>query len=252
MASSFAFLATFLAWFFSVNAQPLDYPIAAAPTTWTNSPSLQHTVTSSDSSTVRSFILRLNPAFYGPSFAAGFYCFSPCKNFFFSVFIVNPDSGGNIVYNPPAQVIWSANRARAVRENATLQLTSHSGLTLRDSNGSLVSSTDVGNRSVAGINVTEAGDLVVFDINNSSIWKSFDHPTDTLVLRQKLAVGMRLTARVSPTNWTKSRLYLTLLVDGLKAFVYSIPPQKYFESQISKDNMGNKSAYMEFMNGSTK
>ncbi|KAJ3702223.1 hypothetical protein LUZ61_005928 [Rhynchospora tenuis] len=251
MASSFVFLlATILAWSFSVNSQPYDYPLATAPTTWTNSPSLPHTVSYSDGSTVRSLVLRLNAGGYGPSFAAGFYCFSPCKIFFFSVFIVGANSGGGIVYNPPAQVTWSANRARPVSENATLQLTSHSGLTLHDNDGSLVWSTDVANRSVAGINVTETGNLVLFDINNSSIWQSFDHPTDTLVLGQKLAQGMRLTASINPTNWTESRLYLTLLANGLYALVYSNPPQTYFQHVISANNTGNKSAYMEFMNGS--
>ncbi|KAJ1687552.1 hypothetical protein LUZ63_018942 [Rhynchospora breviuscula] len=251
MASSFVFLlATFLTWSFSVNAQPYDYPLATAPTTWINSPSLPHTVSSSDGSTVRSLALRLNPGGYGPSFATGFYCFSPCKIFFFSVFIVGANSGGGIVYNPPAQVIWSANRAHSVSENATLQLTSHSGLTLRDNDGTLVWSTDVTNRSVAGFNVTETGNLVLFDINNSSIWQSFDHPTDTLVLGQKLAQGMRLTASINSTNWTESRLYLTLLANGLYALVYSNPPQTYFQHAISANNTGNKSAYIEFTNGS--
>ncbi|KAF3326822.1 G-type lectin S-receptor-like serine/threonine-protein kinase SD2-5 [Carex littledalei] len=250
MVSSFAFLPLLLSFSFSVNAQPYDYPTAAAPTTWTNSPSLPHTVTTSDGSTVRSLVLRLNPGHFGPSFAAGFYCFYPCKSFFLSVFIVNANSGGGIVYSPPPQVIWSANRANPVSENATLQLTSHSGLTLHDNDGSLVWSTSVVNRSVAGINVTEAGNLVLFDVNNSSIWQSFDHPTDSLVLGQKLAQGMRLTASIAPTNWTESRLYLTLLANGLYAFVYSNPPQMYFQSLISGNNTGNKSAYMEFMNGS--
>ncbi|XP_078164448.1 G-type lectin S-receptor-like serine/threonine-protein kinase SD2-5 [Carex rostrata] len=250
MVSSFAFLPLLLSFSFFVNAQPYDYPTAAAPTNWINSPSLPHTVPTSDGSTVRSLVLRLNPAHLGPSFAAGFYCFDPCKSFFLSVFIVKANSGGGIVYASHPQVIWSANRANPVSEKATLQLTSHSGLTLHDFDGSLVWSTSGVNRSVAGINVTESGNLVLFDVNNSSIWQSFDHPTDSLVLGQKLPQGMRLTANIAVTNWTESRLYLTLLANGLYAFVHSNPPQMYFQSQISINNKGNKSAYMEFKNGS--
>ncbi|KAJ4778548.1 Serine/threonine-protein kinase [Rhynchospora pubera] len=254
MASSFVFLlATIPAWSFS--AKPIlfgDYPLATAPTTWTNSPSLRQTTSpTEDGSNVRSIVLRSNPGGIGPSFAAGFHCFSPCKIYLFSVFIGNVNSGAGILRFPPPQVIWSANRAHPVSENATLELASHSGLTLRDNDGSLVWSTDVANRSVAGINVTETGNLVLFDINNSTIWQSFDHPTDTLVLGQKLAQGMRLNASINPTNWTESRLYLTLLADGLYGLVYSNPPQIYFQRGISDNNItGNKSAYIEFMNGS--
>ncbi|XP_078175161.1 G-type lectin S-receptor-like serine/threonine-protein kinase SD2-5 [Carex rostrata] len=248
MASSLAFFALLLCFCFSVNPQPFDYPTAIAPTSWTNSPSLPHSVNTLDGATVRSLLLRQDSAGYFLSFAAGFYCFPPCKSFFLSIFIISSNSGGGITLVAPPQVIWSANRAQPVSENATLQLTSQNGLTLRDSNGSLVWTTDVANRSVVGMNITESGTLVLYDINNFIIWQSSDYPTDSLIMGQTLVGGMRIIANSSSTNLTKSNLYLTLFEDGLFGFVESDPPQMYYSG--SGNRTVDKSTFMRFMNGS--
>ncbi|CAO2205222.1 unnamed protein product [Urochloa humidicola] len=58
----------------------------------------------------------------GLCFAACFYCTDPCADFYFGVCILKIDSGGFLSW-PNAgtlQVVWSANRDRPVRENATL------------------------------------------------------------------------------------------------------------------------------------
>ena len=36
----------------------------------------------------------------------------------------------------------------------------------------------------------DSGNLVLLDQGNVSLWESFDYPTDTLVMRQRLPVGI--------------------------------------------------------------
>ncbi|XP_078157585.1 G-type lectin S-receptor-like serine/threonine-protein kinase SD2-5 [Carex rostrata] len=255
LTSSLAFVAVLLLCFsFSVNPQPYNYPTASAPASWTNSPSLLHNFTYDGGEIVRSVLLQLNST-QGMSFATGFYCFPPCKSFFLSIYIVyasNHDEGYASYY--PPQVIWSANRARPVSENATLQLTSKDGLTLHDNDGTQVWSTSGLNIPVDGISITESGNLVLFDKNNFTIWQSFDHPTDCLVMGQTLDLGMKIIANSSSTDLAESQLYLTLLDDGLYGFVNFDPPLMYyfslFENYYYPNRTKDESIFIEFMNGS--
>lgn len=236
-----------------LSAQRFDYPTANLSTLWiNNNASLAHSVSYSDGSAVRAIVLRSPQAFYGPSFAAGFFCASPCDVFLFAVFIVYTNSGAGITMPTSGipQVVWSANRARPVRENATLELTSDGNLVLRDADGSLVWSSSSSGRSVAGMVITEIGNLVLFDQRNATVWQSFDHPTDALVPGQSLLEGMRLIANTSATNWTENQLYMTVLPNGLFAYVESSPPQLYFSKWGNKNNTGNDPTKVTFTNGS--
>uniref|UniRef100_A0A0E0DC72 Receptor-like serine/threonine-protein kinase n=1 Tax=Oryza meridionalis TaxID=40149 RepID=A0A0E0DC72_9ORYZ len=237
----------------SVSGQRSDYPTANLSTRWVNNAAvLPHSVTYSDGSAVRAIVLRSPKAFYGPSFAAGFFCTPPCQAFLFAVFIVYTNSGAGItsVVNGVAQVIWSANRASPVGENATLELTGEGDLVLREANGRLVWSSGTSGRSVAGMEITENGSLVLFDQRNGTVWQSFDHPTDALVPGQSLKQGMRLTANTSTTNWTESKLYMTVLPDGLYGYVESAPPQLYYKPQVRTNKSGQNLTRVTFTNGS--
>jgi hypothetical protein len=189
---------------------------------------------------------------FGPSFAAGFYCAAPCDAFIFAVFIVNTDSGAGMTMPTTGipQVVWSANRARPVRENATLELTYDGNLVLRDADGSLVWSSGSSGRSVGGMEITEIGNLVLSDPNNATVWQSFGHPTDALVPGQTLLEGMKIVANTSATNWTENQLYMmTVLPDGLFAYVGSTPPQPYYSISVSKNKTGNDPTKVTFTNG---
>ncbi|KAJ3702226.1 hypothetical protein LUZ61_005931 [Rhynchospora tenuis] len=250
MASFLAFLAL-LSFSFSINALYFYNSTAIAPTSWINSASIPHTADYSDGSSVRILLLNVNPAGYGPSFAAGFYCFAPCNRFFFSIFIIYANDVNKGIWDGSLpQVIWTANRSHPISENATLQLTSKSGLTLHDSDGSLVWTTYVERSSVTGIYISGSGNLVLFHINNSPVWRSWGHPTDSLVMGQSLAGGQRLTASSSSTNWTEGKVYLILLAGGLFGFVNSDPPQLYGQIPLNSNRAVNKSAFMNFDNGS--
>ncbi|XP_065042484.1 G-type lectin S-receptor-like serine/threonine-protein kinase SD2-5 [Musa acuminata AAA Group] len=231
----------------------LDYPSANLSTIWTNDPSqLSHTVNFIDGSQVRSILLRISPSFFGPTFACGFFCREPCVAFLFAVFAVYTNGGGGITLPTLAspQVVWSANRDRPVGANATLHFTAGGDLVLHDANGTTVWSTGTSGRSVVGMNISVSGNLVLFDQDGKLVWQSFDHPTDSLLLGQTLKEGQRLVANTSMTNWTRGQVYLTVLSDGLYAFVDSTPPQLYYQNKISSNKATKNSTHIKYLNGS--
>jgi len=162
-------------------------------TIWKNNPSILHNGFPDDNFSVR--LILSHP--YGtarisvgssvdsvPLFACGFFCAgltATCNAYIFSIFIVNAFSIGAVLYLESPQVVWSANHDRPVKENATVQLTELGGLVLYDAGGTLVWSTNTTGKSVVGMNLTGSGNLVLLDHRNMEVWRSFDHPTDTLV-----------------------------------------------------------------------
>ncbi|KAF5771590.1 putative non-specific serine/threonine protein kinase [Helianthus annuus] len=77
--------------------------------------------------------------------------------------------------------------------------------------------------------LTDTGNLVLFNVNGSVVWQSFDHPTDCLVPGQRLFQGQQLIPSVSSTDWTAQKgLYSLQVTDQLFASVGSNPPQVYY------------------------
>ncbi|XP_051224074.1 G-type lectin S-receptor-like serine/threonine-protein kinase SD2-5 [Lolium perenne] len=192
---------------------------------------------------------------------AGFHCVPSifqCDQFLFAVSIGNSNTqqmsrsfNQQIAgFADTRQIIWSANRDRPVRENATLEFTTHGNLVLRDADGSQVWSSNSSGQSVAGMVIKDVGNLVLFDHNNRTVWQSFYHPTDTLVLGQSLVEGMRLTSNTSATNTTEGMLYITVLPGGLYAFIESTPPQCYFLNPLRQNKTTNDPTKVTFMSGS--
>ncbi|KAH6755618.1 hypothetical protein C2S53_011185 [Perilla frutescens var. hirtella] len=139
------------------------------------------------------------------------------------------------------QVVWSANQNNLVGENATLELTD-GDLVLRDADGSLVWSTDTSGKAIAGLNLTEMGNLVMFDANSSVVWQSFDYPTDCLLPGQILASGKNLTAGLFSLSVTEQ---------GLVASVLSDPPQVYYPKFFFPgSNTSREASSARFINGS--
>ncbi|XP_021898321.1 EP1-like glycoprotein 2 [Carica papaya] len=234
-----------------VASQPFDYPTAKLSTLWTNSLSANHSVTFTDGSTVRAILLRGS---FGPKFACGFFCNGDCETYLFAIFIVQTNSGSGIVLPNLGfpRVVWSPNRNNPVRINSTLELTGDGDLVLRDADGSKVWSTGTAGKSVGGLNLTEMGNLVLFDEKNGTVWDSFDHPTDVLVPGQMLIEGKNLTASVSSTNWTVGGIYsLSVTWEGLFAlFIEADPPLAYFENKVSGNKTSKEPSYAKFLNGS--
>ncbi|KAL2247199.1 UNVERIFIED_CONTAM: G-type lectin S-receptor-like serine/threonine-protein kinase SD2-5 [Sesamum indicum] len=232
-----------------VSSQPYDYPTANLSSSWINSVSANHSVTFADNSTVTAILLR---GTFGPKYACGFYCNGTCERYLFSVFIVQTNSVGWITSPTRGfpQVVWSANRNSPVRINATLQLTPDGALVLRDADGTLAWSTNTTGKSVAGLNLTEMGNLVLFDEKNAVVWQSFDHPTDTLVPGQVLVAGMNLTAGVSATNWSEGGVFsVSMTSQGLVAWTAN-PPLVYYDRLYASPKTNKEASYAKYQNGS--
>uniref|UniRef100_A0A7N0T362 non-specific serine/threonine protein kinase n=1 Tax=Kalanchoe fedtschenkoi TaxID=63787 RepID=A0A7N0T362_KALFE len=229
--------------------QSFDYPTANLSTTWTNHVSAPHSITFTDGSTIRAILLR---GVFGPKYACGFYCNGSCDKYLFAVFVVQTNSGGGIVQ--PAigfpQVVWSANRNYPVSLNSTLQLTSEGDLVLRDVDGVTAWSTNTYGKSVVGMNMTEVGNLVLFNSKNETVWQSFDHPTDALVPGQKLLESQSLTSSTSSSNWTQGVFSLSVSSSGLFAAIESDPPQVYYQAPVRGNKTSSGPSYIKLMNGS--
>ncbi|XP_057994009.1 G-type lectin S-receptor-like serine/threonine-protein kinase SD2-5 isoform X1 [Hevea brasiliensis] len=232
------------------SAETFDYPTANLSTSWTNSPSLPHSVNFTDGSMVRAILVRGS---FGPRFACGFFCNGTCDSYLFAIFIVQTNSISGIT-SPSVgfpQVVWSANRNNPVRINSTLQLTSDGDFILKDAEGTIAWSTNTAGKSVAGLNLTDMGNLVLFDQNNATVWQSFDYPTDSLVPGQKLRAGQKLIASISATNWTQLNLLSYSVTDeGAVASIESSPPQVYDEFTISGRKTNREPTYVTLQNGS--
>ncbi|XP_071733128.1 EP1-like glycoprotein 4 [Rutidosis leptorrhynchoides] len=230
-------------------AQPFDYPTANLSTTWTNNVSAPHSVSFTDGSTVRAILLRGS---FGPKFACGFYCNGTCESYLFAVFIVQTNSGSGIVQ--PAigfpQVVWSANRNRPVKLGAKLELNASGDLILKDSDGSHVWSTKTSGKSVVGMQITDTGNLVLFNAKNAIVWQSLDHQTDSLVPGQKLFEGQKLIASVSSTNWGEGMYTVEVRNNGLFGVIESNPRRVYYRYVINGSDKSKERSYVRFLNGS--
>jgi hypothetical protein len=247
-------------------AWSIDYPspIANIPSLWTNNnASIPYNATYASGSTIRAILVRQNPVGYGPSFACGFICTTPCDAFIFAVFSMSIDYTIADAINSTAtpRVVWAANRYRPVKENASIQITRDGSLVLRDFDGSLVWSTNTSGSPVVGINLAPTGNLILFDVVGKTVWESFEHPTDTLLIGQSLRQGKRLIS--ASTNWTQGQFYLTVLDHGLYAFINGDPPEFYYQKRfnvtdamvqskmnISSGGVKNGTSYISFLKGS--
>nr|XP_004243251.1 G-type lectin S-receptor-like serine/threonine-protein kinase SD2-5 [Solanum lycopersicum] len=180
----------------------------------------------------------------GPRFLYGFYCrYNATECLLGIVLYHNKYNEQDGIVNEP-QLVWSANRNRPVKFNATLELGQDGNLVLTDSDGTLVWSTDTIGKSVSGLNLTEMGNLVLFDKRKRIIWQSFDHPTDSLLPGQSLVSGRKIVASVSATNRSQGLFALTVLNGSWAAYMDTNPPQYYYTSYYAD------SSYYSF-NGQT-
>ncbi|XP_009778145.1 G-type lectin S-receptor-like serine/threonine-protein kinase SD2-5 [Nicotiana tabacum] len=213
----------------NINSSRLN-STAGLSSLWINRPSLLINSTTDDFNGLTPILLRGNA---GPQFLCGFYCNYNATECFVGILLFhNRSDGQNDMINFP-QLVWSANRNHPVKTNATLQLGRDGNLVLSDSDGTLVWSTDTAGKSVSGLNLTEMGNLVLFDKRKRAIWQSFDHPTDSLLPGQNLVRGQKLIASISASNWRQGLLSLTILNGSWATYTDTDPPQYYYTSTYS-------------------
>ncbi|KAL0014218.1 hypothetical protein SO802_001287 [Lithocarpus litseifolius] len=219
----------------SVTAVPGSFLTVKSSTSWTNSLSAPHSVKFDDGSFVTIILGTHGSPDLFNEYACGcgfFYNRTYNSSLFviFSLYYV----AGNIRGSDYPEIVWSANPKNPVSLDATLQLTSEGGLVLE------AWSTNISNKSVVGLNLTDdTCNLMLLDDKNATIWQSFDHPTDTLVLGQKLLTGQQLTSEGGLFSFS-------ITSEGLFFYINSNPPDIYYYSLF-----GNiKYNYSQFRNQS--
>ncbi|KAK1416395.1 hypothetical protein QVD17_32186 [Tagetes erecta] len=179
-------------------------------------------------------------------FAFGFTCEDGCVSYLLSIIIVGPSAD---IYGRYG-VVWSANRNHPVKENAIVNFTAAGDMVLKDKDGNTVWTTNTAGKSVVGMNLTDNGNLVLFDDHNLVVWQSFDYPTDTLLPGQILSQGQKLKASVSSENSSEGLYYVQVTEDGLVCYVESNPPQEYFSFYRYNHNAIKGRKYIKFLIGS--
>ncbi|CAN6479948.1 unnamed protein product [Victoria cruziana] len=144
--------------------------------------------------------------------------FLSSKSDIFRASICNPLGNGEyylcILHVESDQVVWSANRGSPVT-NADRFVFSTDGILVYGADGSLVWRTKFSSQAdlVSLIQLEDTGNLRLLDSSNSSIWESFDHPTDTILMGQKLPVGVNLVGSINKSNLAAGDYALTVAKD---------------------------------------
>ncbi|XP_058754224.1 G-type lectin S-receptor-like serine/threonine-protein kinase At5g35370 [Vicia villosa] len=142
----------------------------------------------------------------------GTFLFSRNKTFKAAIF--NPGNQQTsfylcIIHSASNTIIWSANRDAPISDSDKVNLTAK-GITIYGENGKSKWSTPSLKSHVQKLQLTEMGNLVLLGQSNESLWESFDHPTDTIVIGQRLSVGSSLSSASSSSNWSTGNYVLTV------------------------------------------
>ncbi|MBA0838685.1 hypothetical protein Goarm_004483, partial [Gossypium armourianum] len=148
--------------------------------------------------------------FIYPNFSASHFSFIDkdgaflfSRNGTFKASIYNPEAQTNfylcIIHVESNTIIWSANRDSPISSSGKMDLTVN-GISIADPDGNPKWSTPQLRTTIYALLLTEMGNLVLLDKFNGSLWESFYHPTDTIVIGQQLPVGAKLSNAVSESN----------------------------------------------------
>ncbi|CAM6127711.1 unnamed protein product [Calypogeia fissa] len=98
--------------------------------------------------------------------------------------------------------VWSANRNKPVKENATLALESNGNLVLTDSDGTQVWSTNLpSSAAIAAATLDLTGNLQLLNKANKTVWQTFDYPDDSLLPGQYVKSGKSLVAAIATISY---------------------------------------------------
>ncbi|KAH9296905.1 hypothetical protein KI387_028587, partial [Taxus chinensis] len=102
-------------------------------------------------------------------------------------------------------------------------------LALIHADGTLVWSTNTFNKGVVGIELRTNRNLVLYDKNNRSVWHSFDHPIDTLLVGQSLKIDTvkKLVSRASEKDGSEGPYSLVMEAGGFVMYASFLTPLPY-------------------------
>ncbi|RVW85292.1 G-type lectin S-receptor-like serine/threonine-protein kinase LECRK1 [Vitis vinifera] len=113
---------------------------------------------------------------------------------------------------PQKTVVWTANRDDPpVPSTAALHFTSEGRLRLETQ----AQQKEIANStSASSASMLDSGNFVLYNSDGDMVWQSFDLPTDTLLLGQRLLAGKELFSSVSETNPSTGMFRLKMQNDG--------------------------------------
>ncbi|XP_073108454.1 G-type lectin S-receptor-like serine/threonine-protein kinase LECRK3 isoform X2 [Elaeis guineensis] len=114
-------------------------------------------------------------------------------------------------------VVWCANGNEPVQAGATVVLADDGQLSLKDQEGQEVWNAEV-NVTVTYAAMLDNGNFILASGDGSVRWQSFDHPSDTILPSQVLAVGKELRSRLMDTDYSSGRFKLSVRSDGNLTF----------------------------------
>ncbi|KAJ4753227.1 Serine/threonine-protein kinase [Rhynchospora pubera] len=103
----------------------------------------------------------------------------------------------SILHVPTQTAIWTANRNNPMPDRESRVNLTPLGLTVGYSNGDVLWSTPTLKSNVSALRLLDTGNLMLLDVENNTLWQSFDYPTDTLVTNQSLLEGSYLSSSVA-------------------------------------------------------
>ncbi|CAI8589116.1 unnamed protein product [Vicia faba] len=158
-----------------------------------------------------------------------------------------------IWYNkiPDKTVVWTArdtnnnNNLLQVPTGSKIQLTS-GGLTLTTPQDMIIWTAQP-NAVVSYGNMLDTGNFVLVN-NISTVWESFEFPTDTLLPNQSLGLSNTLTSRLSENNFTSGRfqLYFNDADKNLMLSPLAWPTQFRYDSYYTNDVPNSASSSLVF------
>ncbi|KAL5218347.1 hypothetical protein ABZP36_019031 [Zizania latifolia] len=115
--------------------------------------------------------------------------------------------------------VWSAGGGAVVDSAGSLRLSSSGDLQLVNGSGAVLWSSNTGGQGVTAAALQESGNLVLKN-STATLWQSFDHPTDTVVMAQNFTSSMNLTSRSYLFSLDKNTGNLTLKWTGGATVTY--------------------------------
>ncbi|KAL3697805.1 hypothetical protein R1sor_011881 [Riccia sorocarpa] len=138
----------------------------------------------------------------------------------------------SIIHLATQVVVWTANRNQPVQISDLLYFDPSGNVTLQNSQGLGVWSTDT--QGGSWLQLQETGNLVVLDKGNRTLWQSFENPSDTLLSGQKFLPGMKLIANKGSSDFSQGSYSMSMQERDLLLWVEFQPlPQGYWS--MSKD-----------------
>ncbi|KAJ8625196.1 hypothetical protein MRB53_033726 [Persea americana] len=154
-------------------------------------------------------------------------------------------------------IIWSANGNSPISRSGMMYLTA-GGISITNANGKLSWTTPPLKAAVMALQLLDSGNLVLLDKSNMSLWQSFDHPTDTILISQSLSKGKMLTSALSDSNLTTGDYQFSVTSDGAvlqwgiqEYWKLSMDPRavKLYNGEVSYIQMNQSGIYLFSGNG---